>query len=48
VKTYKGVAGDTGVATDPASPVVFKFTAAQIASFVITTTGIETIELIWL
>jgi hypothetical protein len=47
VKTYKGVSGDTGIATSAIGTTVFVWTAAQIANFVIATTGIETIQLIW-
>jgi hypothetical protein len=48
VKTYKGIAGDTGIPTDPVGAARFKWTAGQIANFVITTTGIEVLALIWL
>jgi hypothetical protein len=48
VKTYKGITGDTGIATDPAGPVFFKWTPGQIASFGVLSTGAETLSLLWL
>jgi hypothetical protein len=47
VKTYKGITGDTGIAMDPAGPVFLKWTAGQIASFGILSTGIETLSVLW-
>lgn len=48
-KTYKGVAGDTGIVTAPTQPFgPVIMTAGQQASFVITTTGIETVMVFWL
>jgi hypothetical protein len=46
-KTLKGVTGDTGIGVDPASPIVLKFTAAQIANIGITSGGVETLTLLW-
>jgi len=48
VKTYKGVTGDTGIPTDPVGIAIFKWTAAQLATFGVLSTGVETLELIWL
>jgi hypothetical protein len=47
-KVIKGVTGDTGVAIDPANPTVLKWSAGQIANFVLTCNGVETVEILWM
>jgi hypothetical protein len=47
VKTLKGITGDTGVLLGVATPTFLSFTAAQFASFGITSVAAETLTLIW-
>jgi len=48
VKTYKGITGDTGIPTAATGATMFQWTAGQIATFGIASTGVEPLELIWL
>jgi hypothetical protein len=45
VKTVKGVSGDTGLANWTSQPLVIPVTAG--GSFVITSTGVESVECVW-